>query len=160
MRYMTFNEVCDLYEVVRGRCVFGWRLVIWGYMKLFGIRKVLSKVIQKCSKILPNPLFLRLIHWKQVLKDSSESTVFKANPLKEKCLINRRFGNLFSKHMHFRARAQRFFLVLVRAQRFFQVGIDLKGFKKKTRYKQVDWKFFLRKRGNIFWDKNRICRRR
>ena len=36
-----------------------------------------------------------------MLKDSSESTVFKANPLKEKCLINRRFGNLFSKLVSF-----------------------------------------------------------
>ena len=36
-----------------------------------------------------------------MLKDSSKSTVFKANPLKEKCLINRRFGNLFSKLVSF-----------------------------------------------------------
>ena len=33
------------------------------FSRHFWIRKVLSKVIHKCSKILPNPLFLRLIHW-------------------------------------------------------------------------------------------------
>ena len=38
MRYMRFNEV---HEVVEGRCVFGWRLVISGYMRLFEVCEVI-----------------------------------------------------------------------------------------------------------------------